>query len=228
MPITARPCAAVFLIRTSSPLSRSHGQATPREPWVFSEKTQAAFLKINKLRYRMLPYLYSVAWETHRTGLPMMRPMLLEFQEDFAARDIGTQYMLGEALLVAPYFDQKIHRVYLPEGSWLELNTLQRVRGGRWVAADKSFDTIPLYLRPDHAVPLFDEAPLHIGEKNFSGYDLILNLTDRREQHFYDDGFDGSVRAVIADGIVTVETDLPVRKLRVYSDQPIREIRRQG
>ena len=94
--------------------------------------------------------------------------------------------------------------------------------------ADKSFDTIPLYLRPDHAVPLFDEAPLHIGEKNFSGYDLILNLTDRLEQHFYDDGFDGSVRAVIADGIVTVETDLPVRKLRVYSDQPIREIRRQG
>ena len=211
-----------------SPLSRSHGQATPREPWVFSEKTQAAFLKINKLRYRMLPYLYSVAWETHRTGLPMMRPMLLEFQEDFAARDIGTQYMLGEALLVAPYFDQKIHRVYLPEGSWLELNTLQRVRGGRWVAADKSFDTIPLYLRPDHAVPLFDEAPLHIGEKNFSGYDLILNLTGRLEQHFSDDGFDGSVRAVIADGIVTVETDLPVRKLRVYSDQPIREIRRQG
>lgn len=53
-----------------SPLSRSHGQATPREPWIFSETAQAAFLKINKLRYRLLPYLYSTAYETHNRAFP--------------------------------------------------------------------------------------------------------------------------------------------------------------
>ncbi len=207
------------------PLSRSHGQATPREPWVFSAEAQAAFRKINKLRYRLLPYLYSVAWETHFTGLPMMRPMLLEFQEDFAVRDINTQYMLGDALLVAPYFDQKIHRVYLPEGSWLELDTQARTAGGRWIAVEKRLDRIPLYLRENSAIPLFSQAPRHIEDRNFSGYDLILNLTDRLEKRFYDDGFSGTVRAEIADGVVTVETDLPVREIRVYADSEVREIR---
>lgn len=209
-----------------SPLSRSHGQATPREPWVFSAEAQDAFRKINRLRYRLLPYLYSVAWETHFTGLPMMRPMLLEYQEDYAVRDINTQYMLGEALLVAPYFDQKIHRIYLPAGSWLDLNTGTRIPGGRWITAEKRLDVIPLFLRENSALPLFAQAPRHIEDRNFSGYDLVLNLSDRLEKRFYDDGFTGTVRAVFADGVVTVKTDLPVREVRVYAEQPVLEVRR--
>ena len=92
--------------------SRSHGQATPREPWEYSEEAQSAFLKINKIRYRLLPYLYSTAWETHREGIPMMRAMLLEFSEDLNVSEISTQYMLGRSLLVAPVFDKKKHMVY--------------------------------------------------------------------------------------------------------------------
>lgn len=72
-----------------SPLSRSHGQATPREPWIFSETAQAAFLKINKLRYRLLPYLYSTAYETHNRGISMMRALLLEFPQDRNVRTIA-------------------------------------------------------------------------------------------------------------------------------------------
>ena len=209
-----------------SPLSRSHGQSTPREPWVFSAETQEAFRKMNRLRYRLLPYLYSLAYETHFDGLPMLRPMLLEFQQDFAVRDINTQYMLGDALLVAPVFDQKIHRVYLPAGSWLELNSKERIRGGHWITVERKFDEIPLYLRENSVLPLFAEALQHSGEQNFEGYDLLLNLSDRLEKRFYDDGFSGTVRAVVKDGVVTVETDLPVRDIRVYSDQDVREIRR--
>ena len=210
-----------------SPLSRSHGQATPREPWVFSDAAQNAFRKISSLRYRLLPYLYSVAWETHFTGLPMMRPMLLEFQEDFTVRDISTQYMLGEALLVAPYFDQKIHRVYLPAGSWLDLNTRERIAGGRWITAEKKLDVIPLYLRENSALPLFPQAHRHIEDRNFSAYDLVLNLSGQLETHIFDDGFTGTLRASIEDGVVTVETDLPVREIRVYAEQPVREVRRK-
>ena len=205
-----------------SPLSRSHGQSTPREPWVFSKEAQDAFLKINKLRYRMLPYIYSVGYETHYTGLPMMRPMVLEFQEDFAVRDINTQYMLGDAVLVAPVFDQKIHRIYLPEGSWIDLYTKERIRGGRWITAEKKLDTIPLFLRENTALPVFPEAPMHIEDKNFEGYDLLLNLTGNLEKQFYDDDFTGTVRASIdEEGIVTVETDLPVREFRVYADREV-------
>ena len=205
-----------------SPLSRSHGQSTPREPWVFSREAQDAFLKINKLRYRMLPYIYSVGYETHFTGLPMMRPMVLEFQEDFAVRDINTQYMLGDAVLAAPVFDQKVHRIYLPEGSWLDLHTKERIRGGRWITAEKKLDTIPLLLRENTALPIFPEAPMHIEDRNFKDYDLILNLTDRLEKRFYDDDFTGTVRAAIdEEGAVTVETDLPVREIRVYADREV-------
>ncbi len=199
-----------------SPLSRSHGQSTPREPWVFSEEAQAAFLKINRLRYRLLPYIYSVAYETHYFGFPMMRPMLLEFQDDYNVRNISTQYMLGDALLVAPVFDQKVHRIYLPAGRWLEIDSMELVEGGRWIIADKQLDRIPLYLRENCALPVFAEAPLHIEDRNFAGYDLILNLKDRLEKRFYDDNFEGTLRAEIRDGEAHVETDLPVREIYIY------------
>ena len=135
--------------------------------------------------------------------------------------------MLGEALLVAPYFDQKIHRVYLPAGSWLDLNTRERIAGGRWITAEKKLDVIPLYLRENSALPLFPQAPRHIEDRNFSAYDLVLNLSGQLETHIFDDGFTGTLRASIEDGVVTVETDLPVREIRVYAEQPVREVRRK-
>ena len=109
-----------------SPLSRSHGQSTPREPWRFSEEAQEAFLAINKLRYRMLPYLYSTAYETHLYGLPMMRAMILEFENDRNVRNISRQYMLGESLLVAPIFDQKETAISTPVSAWRAEDGLPR------------------------------------------------------------------------------------------------------
>ena len=209
-------------------MSRSHGQSTPREPWVFSEEAQDAFLKINKLRYRLLPYIYSVAYETHDKGLPMMRPMMLEFQEDFATKDINTQYMLGDALLVAPYFDQKVHRVYLPEGSWVDWYTRERIRGGRWIVCEKKIDRIPLFIRENAAIPIFREAPMHIEDRNFTGYDLVLNLTDHLEKTFHDDGFEGYVKADIRDGKVYVTTNLPAEGIEVLSDKPFTEVIRES
>ena len=134
-----------------SPLSRSHGQTTPREPWIFSETAQAAFLKINKLRYRLLPYLYSTAYETHNRGIPMMRALLLEFPQDRNVRTIGTDYMLGEAVLVAPVFDQQEHAVYLPKGSWIDLEREARLDGG-WIVKEKRIDEIPLFLRENRGL----------------------------------------------------------------------------
>ena len=141
-----------------SPLSRSHGQITPREPWHYSQEAQQAFLKINKLRYRLLPYLYSTAYETHYYGLPMMRALLLEFQSDRTVRDIGEEYMLGEALLVAPVFDQQRQEIYLPAGSWIDLTNGERVKGG-WVEREKCLDEIPLYLRENRCLLMLIEAP---------------------------------------------------------------------
>ena len=208
-----------------SPLSRSHGQSTPREPWVYSETAQRAFLKINKLRYRMLPYLYSTGWETTREGIPMMRPLLLEFPEDYNTRNLSTEYMLGGSLLVAPVFDQPKHRVYLPEGSWIDLETGNRVEGSRWITCPKNIEVIPLFLRPDSMLPMLKTPPMHIGDKNFEDLELVINITDSFEQAYYDDGVEGSFRAELKDGTLTMAVqDIPATAFRVYAAGEISRI----
>lgn len=201
-----------------SPLSRSHGQSTPREPWVYSEAAQRAFLKINKLRYRMLPYLYSTGYETAREGIPMMRAMLLEFPEDLNTRNLSTQYMLGGSLLVAPVFDQPKHHVYLPRGSWIDLETGNRVEGNAWIAYPKQIDVIPLFLRENAMIPMLKEAPLHIEDKNFGDLELVVNITDTMEQMYFDDGVEGVFRAALKDGILEITTqNIPVSSFRIYA-----------
>jgi len=207
-----------------SPLSRSHGQSTPREPWIYSETAQAAFRKINSLRYRMLPYLYSTGYETTRTGIPMMRAMLLEYPEDLTARNISTQYMLGSALLVAPVFDQPRHNIYLPEGSWIDLENGERMRGGRWMVYPKQIDVIPMFLRENAMLPMLKNAPDHIREQNFKDLVLTMNLKDTLEQQYFDDGVEGLLRAELKSGSLTVTlTDIPAAELRIYAAEEIRE-----
>ena len=201
-----------------SPLSRSHGQSTPREPWVYSETAQKAFLKINKLRYRMLPYLYSTGYETSREGIPMMRPMLLEFPEDLTTRNISTEYMLGAGVLVAPVFDQPKHHVYLPEGSWIDLETGARLEGGRWITCPKDIEVIPLFLRQNSMIPMLKTAPMHIADRNFEDLELIVNIAGTMEQAYYDDGVEGSFRATLKDGVLTMDiTDIPATAFRIYT-----------
>ncbi len=191
-----------------SPLSRSHGQSTPREPWEYSKAAQEAFLKINKFRYRLFPYLYSLAEETHREGIPMMRAMLLEFQEDLNARELSTQYMLGNALLVAPVFDQQVQHVYLPAGSWVDWNTQRRVEGGRWIAKDCALDTLPLYFREDTILPVLNEAKMHTPNDFFENYTVHMNLVHGIRAGLYAEEKEFTLRAEIRDDRIIVDTDM--------------------
>ena len=212
-----------------SPLSRSHGQSTPREPWVYSEIAQKAFLKINKLRYRMLPYLYSTGWETVREGVPMMRAMLLEYPEDRNVRGLSAQYMLGGSLLVAPVFDQPKHHVYLPKGSWIDLETGARVSGSDWVTYPKQIDVIPLFLRENTALPLLKTPPLHIEDKNFDDLELVLNITGTIDQPYCDDGIEGRLHATLESGRLDITLqNIPATVFRVYASEEIREVRVNG
>lgn len=190
------------------PLSRSHGQSTPREPWEYSGQAQEAFLKINKFRYRLFPYLYSLATETHREGIPMMRAMLLEFQEDLNTRELSTQYMLGNALLVAPVFDQQVQHVYLPAGSWVDWNTGKRVEGGRWIAEDCALDTLPLYFREDTILPVLNKAKMHTPEDFFEDYTVHMNLVHGISASLYDEEKEYTLNARVRDDKIIVDTDM--------------------
>lgn len=207
-----------------SPLSRSHGQSTPREPWEYSREAQEAFLKINKFRYRLFPYLYSLAGETCRTGVPIMRAMLLEFQEDLNTRNISTQYMLGDALLVAPVFDQEQQYVYLPAGSWIDWNTKERVEGGKWVAGNCPLDTLPLYFRENKILPLLNRAGMHTLESFFEEYTVYINLVSRVDAGIYDNEREYMLHGEISGGKAVIETNLEGTGFILYTKEKLTEL----
>ncbi|HAJ35277.1 MAG TPA: alpha-xylosidase, partial [Chloroflexi bacterium] len=112
--------------------SRLHGNQSYRVPWHFDDEAVDVLRFFTKLKCRLMPYLYAAAVEAHTQGIPIMRPMLLEFPDDPACDTLDRQYMLGEALLVAPIFTNAgIVDYYLPAGHWTHFLTGEVIEGGR-------------------------------------------------------------------------------------------------
>lgn len=133
--------------------SRCHG-TTPREPWAFGEEAVEIFRQYARLRYRLMPYIYSYAEQAARTGLPVVRPLVLEYEDDSRTHDLDTQFLLGEELLVAPVFDEQgTTDVYLPEGEWYDHWSGERHLGGRTVTVETPLDTMPIFVRAGGLVP---------------------------------------------------------------------------
>ena len=135
--------------------SRLHGSGSYRVPWLFDEESCDVVRAFTKLKCRLMPYLYTKAVEAHEHGVPMMRPMLLEFPDDPAVDTLDRQYMLGDALLAAPIFreDGQV-QYYLPDGLWTNLLTGDKAAGGRWQTETHGFLTMPLMVRPGTVLPM--------------------------------------------------------------------------
>lgn len=134
--------------------SRLHGNVSYRVPWAFGEEAVDVTRAFTLLKHRLMPYLYAAADTAHRTGVPMMRPMVLEFPEDPACRTLDRQYMLGPDLLVAPVFTEDGEvEFYVPEGTWTSLLTGERLTGPGWHRQTHGFDTLPLLVRPGAVLP---------------------------------------------------------------------------
>jgi alpha-D-xyloside xylohydrolase len=130
--------------------SRLHGNESYRVPWNVDEESVEVLRTFTKLKLRLMPYIYATAVDAHDSGVPVMRPMALEFPDDPGCAGLDRQYMLGSDLLVAPVFSASgAVSFYLPAGTWTHLQTGVTVQGPRWVTQEQcSFDTIPLYVRP--------------------------------------------------------------------------------
>jgi alpha-D-xyloside xylohydrolase len=135
--------------------SRLHGSGSPRVPWSFDEESVDVLRFFTHLKCRLMPYLFEAACQACRTGVPLLRHMLLEFPDDPASLHLERQYMLGSALLVAPVFnDQGEAEYYLPHGEWAHLLSGRIETGGRFIRERVGFGDIPLYQRPDTVVAL--------------------------------------------------------------------------
>lgn len=134
--------------------SRMHGSNSYRVPWLFGEEAVDVCRAFSKLKNRLMPYLYGQAVETSASGIPMMRAMLLEFDE-IGCEDCDRQYMLGDALLVAPVMSEDGWvDYYLPRGRWWHLLSGEMACGDGWRREQYDFFSLPLWVRENTILPV--------------------------------------------------------------------------
>ena len=147
------------------PTFRAHGTRDANEIWSFGPDAEVIMEKYLKLRYKLMPYIYTLAWQTHKTGAPFMRALFMDFSHDSKVRDIKTQYMFGPALMVAPVCEEAAttREVYLPEGcGWYDYWTNAYYEGGQTVTVDAPLDVLPLFVREGSIIP-HGEVVAHTG-----------------------------------------------------------------
>jgi len=146
-----------FQYATFLPNMRTHGSRKYNEVWSYGKQAQPILEKYLKLRYELMPYIYSLGYNTWKTGAPFMRALPLDFPNDPKVADLGDEYMFGPAFLVAPVTEQGAtsREVYLPAGAdWFNYWTSERVKGGQTITVSAPIDTIPLFVRAGSILPL--------------------------------------------------------------------------
>ena len=179
--------AAVFF-----PIMRSHSDigVLPHFPWLWGEDGENAMRKADNLRYRLLPFIYSLGHEAYKTGAPIVRPLLMEYPNDPEVADLSDEMLLGKGLLAAPILVPGGKReVYLPEGIWYDFFTNEAIKGVKRFQVTKELDEIPVYVAAGTILPLGPVVP-------YSDYDTIAPL----EIRVYP-GHDGSFTMTEDDGI---------------------------
>jgi alpha-D-xyloside xylohydrolase len=140
-----------------NPMFRVHGTGEGKELWAFDAPTQKVLADYDRLRYRLLPYIYSTAWEATSRHGTLMRALAFDFRQDAVALEVADEYLFGRALLVAPVLSPKseTRAVYLPGADdWYDFWTGARVAGGRTVTARADLATLPLFVRAGSILPL--------------------------------------------------------------------------
>ena len=173
-----------------APLFRSHGQYPYREPWHIAHEGHPAYqalLDYNRLRYRLMPYIYSLAGRCHWDDYTIMRPLVMDFPDDRTVRDIADEYMFGPAFLVAPVCEYKARSrwVYFPTGcDWYDFYSGQRYAGGQRVEVAAPYDRMPLFVRAGSIIPMGEDiqhtaqSQRHLTLAVYPGRDSRFSLYD--------------------------------------------------
>ena len=139
------------------PNFRTHGSRKHNEVWSYGKQAEPILEKYLKLRYQLMPYIYSRGYATHETGAPFMRALFMDFPNDPNVANIGDEYMFGPAFLVAPVTEQgeTTKKVYLPAGTdWYNYWTNEKMHGGQTVTVQAPIDTLPLFVKAGSILPL--------------------------------------------------------------------------
>jgi alpha-D-xyloside xylohydrolase len=156
--------------------SRFHG-VRGREPWWYGDEAVEVVRRFARLRYRLLPYLWTCAKEAVETATPVVRPLVLEYPDDPTTYHVDTEYLLGPWLLVAPVFDpQGRVRVYVPPGRWFDFWSGETVEGPRWLDITMPLDRLPVYVRDDSLLP-FGPEQTYVGEQPWAPLQIDVRVS---------------------------------------------------
>ena len=205
--------------------SRLHGSSSYRVPWAYDEEAVDVVRFFANLKTKLLPYLYSNAVLTSMSGVPVMRSMVLEYQDDPAAGYLDKQYMFGPDILVAPVFnDKSIAQYYLPAGKWTNFLTGEErhIQCGSWQQEEQGYLQVPMWVRENSviAVNAKELTKEEIAEGKFdddyrNSLELdVFNLTDEAGTTVYYEGKEVLDLVVVRDGeniTVTKTGDLAVK-----------------
>ncbi len=145
------------------PLFRAHGQYPYREVFNVAPESHSAYQSIlyyNKLRYRLMPYIYSLAGQVYFDDYTIMRALVMDFPEDKKVVNLDDQYMFGPSLMICPVYTYgaRERAVYLPEGTdWYDVNTGERIKGGQQIEADAPYERMPMYIKAGSILPVGPE-----------------------------------------------------------------------
>jgi alpha-D-xyloside xylohydrolase len=146
-----------FQFSAFSSIFRVHGTNTPKELWRFGPTYEPILVKYDRLRYRLMPYIYSQAWSVTHDGGSIMRALVFDFPQDKTARELADEYLFGPSILVCPVTEETAfsRKVYLPKGAdWYDFWTGSKIQGGQSITAEAPIQTLPLYVRAGSILPL--------------------------------------------------------------------------
>ncbi|UOQ91830.1 alpha-xylosidase [Halobacillus shinanisalinarum] len=193
--------------------SRLHGRASYRVPWHYDEESVEVTRHFARLKNRLMPYLYNASIENHSSGVPVMRPMILEFPEDYSCHVLDRQYMLGDSILVAPIFnEQGLASYYLPKGRWTHLLSGKVVSGGKWKEEQYDYMSLPLYVREGSILALgsISDFPDYEYEKNirFYAYEFMNGKKSKATVSNKNGEVAGSLSFQKTDNKIRVKSDM--------------------
>ncbi|MCK9207300.1 MAG: glycoside hydrolase family 31 protein [Salinivirgaceae bacterium] len=178
-----------------NPLSRIHHEGNNAvEPWLFGAEAEQICKSAIELKYQLFPYIYSYAREAYDEGLPIIRPLVMEYPDDETTFNLSNEFLFGEELLVAPVVEEGAitRKIYLPEGEWIDFNQkLISYEGNQWIDFPVTLEQIPIFVRKGSIIP---QMPVMQFINQNPDYSLILDIfpasTNKKAQFdiYEDDG----------------------------------------
>ncbi len=214
-----------YQIAFLTPFCRNHKQldSYDHEPWRFGKYYEDIIRKYLKLRYRLLPFLYSSLEEGSRTGVPVFRPLLLNYQQDPNTLNLDDEFMVGSDLLVAPVLrrDLTSRMVYLPNGVWIDYWTGKRMQGGSMIRVEAPLESVPMFVRAGAVIPMGPEMN-YVGEKPSDPLSFMIYPNENGESAtalYEDDGVSPTykhgvyrrtrIAALRVNGVIKIELSEP-------------------